>query len=96
MAVPPHRFTPLKDQWLKIYTPIVENMKLQIRMNLKTKRVELRVGGATQLPTPIESADDGGLPPWRFTLVGADVRVYRRSGRSAEGHRLCPRLYDGL
>ena len=34
--------TPLKKDWLKIYTPLVEQMKLQVRMNLKAKGVELR------------------------------------------------------
>ena len=41
--MPPHRFTPLKEQWLKIYTPLVEQLKLQVRMNLKSRRVEIRV-----------------------------------------------------
>jgi len=48
VLVPPHRFTPLKENWLKIYTPVVEHMKLQIRMNLKSKRVELRTSQVTQ------------------------------------------------
>jgi len=43
-----------------------------------------------------EDADDGGLPPWRTANFGADVRVYRRSGRAAEGGRLCARVHDGL
>jgi RNA-binding protein PNO1 len=34
--------TPLKKDWLKIYTPLVEHMKLQVRMNLRSKAVELR------------------------------------------------------
>ncbi|EKX37453.1 hypothetical protein GUITHDRAFT_158597 [Guillardia theta CCMP2712] len=42
VAVPSHRFTPLKEKWMEIYDPIVKHMKLQVRMNLKTKSVELR------------------------------------------------------
>lgn len=42
VPVPPHRMTPLKNTWSKIYPPLVENLKLQVRMNLKTKTVELR------------------------------------------------------
>lgn len=33
--VPPHRYTPLKKHWMEIYTPIVEHMKIDVRMNLK-------------------------------------------------------------
>lgn len=53
--MPPHRMTPLKNSWEKIVTTIVvshifdearvfdkENMKLQIRMNVKKKNVEIR------------------------------------------------------
>ena len=43
VPVSPHRFTPLKENWMKIYTPIVEHLKLQIRLNLKTKNVEIKV-----------------------------------------------------
>ena len=45
VPVPPHRFSPLKEHWMKIFTPIVEHLKLQIRLNLKKRHVELRVGG---------------------------------------------------
>ena len=43
VGIPPHRLTPLKKDWLKIYTPLVEHMKCQVRMNLKSKCVEIRV-----------------------------------------------------
>ncbi|KAL3621756.1 hypothetical protein CASFOL_034416 [Castilleja foliolosa] len=42
VPVPPHRYTPLKKAWLEIYTPIYEEMKINIRMNLKARRVELK------------------------------------------------------
>ncbi|MGH0146136.1 UNVERIFIED_CONTAM: hypothetical protein FKN15_056757 [Acipenser sinensis] len=42
IAVPSHRYTPLKENWLKIYTPIVEHLQLQIRFNLKTRNVEIK------------------------------------------------------
>lgn len=42
VIIPPNRMTPLKTQWTKIYTPLVEQMKLQVRMNIKVKAVELR------------------------------------------------------
>ena len=43
MSVPSHRYTPLKDNWANIYTPVVEKLKLQIRFNLKTRNVEIKV-----------------------------------------------------
>uniref|UniRef100_A0A3B4A2N2 PNO1 second type I KH domain-containing protein n=1 Tax=Periophthalmus magnuspinnatus TaxID=409849 RepID=A0A3B4A2N2_9GOBI len=43
IAVPAHRYTPLKENWLKIFTPIVENLQLQVRFNLKTRNVEIKV-----------------------------------------------------
>jgi len=42
IPVPSNRYTPLKENWLKIYTPIVEHLKLQVRFNLKTRNVELQ------------------------------------------------------
>ncbi|KAL8706443.1 MAG: hypothetical protein Q9201_000498 [Fulgogasparrea decipioides] len=42
VLVPPHRMTPLKAFWPKIYPPLVEHLKLQVRMNVKGKAVELR------------------------------------------------------
>ncbi|KAK1009753.1 pre-rRNA-processing protein pno1 [Friedmanniomyces endolithicus] len=42
IRIPPHRLTPLKTLWPKIYPPLVEHLHLQIRMNLPKKTVELR------------------------------------------------------
>ena len=49
VLVPPHRYTPLKNNWEAIYGPLVEQMGLQVRMNLKRRTVELRV--SSPLPT---------------------------------------------
>jgi len=43
IPVPSHRFTPLKENWMKVFTPIVEHLGLQIRFNLKTRNVELKI-----------------------------------------------------
>jgi RNA-binding protein PNO1 len=43
LLVPAHRYTPLRDQWMEIYTPIVEQMMLQIRFNPKRRSVEIKV-----------------------------------------------------
>lgn len=42
VPVPPHRLTPLKAQWTNLIQPLVEHMKLQVRMNTKRKSVEIR------------------------------------------------------
>jgi rRNA processing protein Krr1/Pno1 len=39
--------TPLKATWPKIYPPLVEHLKLQVRMNVKSKAVELRTSKHT-------------------------------------------------
>jgi len=43
IPIPPHRYTPLKMNWLKLVEPIVEHLHLQIRHNLKSKCVEIKV-----------------------------------------------------
>ena len=43
IPVPSHRYTPLRSQWMELYTPIVEHMKLQIRFNTRKRCIELRV-----------------------------------------------------
>lgn len=42
IPIPPHRLTPLKKDWLKIYTPLINQMNLHVRMNVKSKAVELK------------------------------------------------------
>lgn len=47
VLIPPHRFTPLKTSWPQIVPPLVEHLKLQVRMNLKNRAVELRTSKHT-------------------------------------------------
>ncbi|XP_038163368.1 RNA-binding protein PNO1 [Cyprinodon tularosa] len=58
IAVPAHRYTPLKDNWLKIFTPIVENLQLQVRFNLKTRNVEIKTCKETQDISALTKAAD--------------------------------------
>lgn len=44
IPIPPHRMTPLKREWVNLYTPLVEMLGLQVRMNVKRRAVELKVG----------------------------------------------------
>lgn len=43
IAIPPHRMTPLKKDWVNIFTPLTEMAGLQVRMNIAKKAVEIRV-----------------------------------------------------
>jgi len=58
ISVPNHRYTPLKENWMKIYTPIVENLELQVRFNLKTRNVEIRGTDKTSDPGFLQKAED--------------------------------------
>lgn len=48
VPVPPNRLSPLKSRWMEIYEPIVKYLKLQIRMNIRNKTVELKTSKATE------------------------------------------------
>ncbi|KAL7384134.1 hypothetical protein ABVT39_025018 [Epinephelus coioides] len=58
IPVPAHRYTPLKENWLKIFTPIVENLQLQVRFNLKTRNVEIKTCKETEDIASLTKATD--------------------------------------
>lgn len=59
VLIPPHRIAPLKSSWSKIYPPLVEHLKLQIRMNVKSRVVELRTSQKyTKEPGALQKAED--------------------------------------
>jgi len=58
VRVPPHRMTPLKNNWTKIYPPLVEHLKLQVRMNIAKKAVELRTSPHTTDTGAIQKGAD--------------------------------------
>ncbi|KAI9168196.1 pre-rRNA-processing protein pno1 [Blastocladiella emersonii ATCC 22665] len=58
VLVPPHRLTPLKKEWLAIYTPLVEHMGLQVRFNIKSKCVELRSCAETKETSSLQKGSD--------------------------------------
>ncbi|EON66781.1 pre-rRNA-processing protein PNO1 [Coniosporium apollinis CBS 100218] len=58
VPVPPHRMTPLKAAWPKIYPPLVEHLKLQCRMNVKSKAVELRTSHFTTDSEALQKGED--------------------------------------
>lgn len=58
VPVPAHRYSPLKENWLKIFTPVVEHLHLQIRFNLKSRCVEIRTCKETEEISALQKAAD--------------------------------------
>ncbi|PVV04397.1 hypothetical protein BB560_001107 [Smittium megazygosporum] len=58
VRIPPNRMTPLKSNWMKIYSPIVEHLNLQIRMLPRQRIVELKTCIETEDTSSIQRAAD--------------------------------------
>lgn len=58
VPIPPHRMTPLKSAWPKIYPPLVEHLKLQVRMNIKSRAVEMRTSKYTTDSGALQKGED--------------------------------------
>lgn len=58
VPIPPHRLTPLKAAWPKIYPPLVEHLHLQVRMNTKSRCVELRTSRYTTATDALQKGED--------------------------------------
>ncbi|KAL0229105.1 hypothetical protein GEMRC1_013725 [Eukaryota sp. GEM-RC1] len=58
VLIPNHRYTPLKNQWMEIYTPLVEQLKLQVRMNIKKRCVDIRTCELTVDPLALQKGED--------------------------------------
>ncbi|XP_027721150.1 RNA-binding protein PNO1 [Vombatus ursinus] len=58
IPVPANRYTPLKENWMKIFTPVVEHLGLQIRFNLKSRNVEIRTCKETKDVSALTKAVD--------------------------------------
>ncbi|KAF2645982.1 Pre-rRNA-processing protein PNO1 [Massarina eburnea CBS 473.64] len=58
VPVPPHRISPLKATWPKIYPPLVEHLKLQVRYNTSKQSVELRTGRSTTDTGALQKGED--------------------------------------
>jgi len=58
VPVPQHRMTPLKNAWMTLYQPVTEQLKLDMRMNLKTKKVEIKTTKDTTDNAMLQKAAD--------------------------------------
>lgn len=51
IPVPSARMTPLKTAWVELIKPLVEVLKIQVRMNPRKRCVEMRAGPNTEEPS---------------------------------------------
>ena len=58
ILVPPHRMTPLKNAWPQIYPPLVQHLKLQVRMQPHRKTIEMRVSKLTEDSGALQKGED--------------------------------------
>ena len=56
--VPSHRLSPLKEHWMALYTPVTKQMKIDMRMNLKLKKVELKTTDQTEDESALQKSAD--------------------------------------
>ena len=56
--VPQNRLTSLRNDWLDIYTPIVQHLKLDVRFNMRKRAVELRTNAHTEDVEMLQRAVD--------------------------------------
>ena len=56
--VPTNRLKSLKENWPKIVKAIVDHMKLEIRMNIKQKCIELRTSEKTNNTASMQKTED--------------------------------------
>lgn len=71
VPIPAHRMSPLKREWPNLYTPMVEMLGLQVRMNVKRRAVEMRVRTA--------QAEGNELMMGRRRSIRLIRGVYRRA-----------------
>merc|ERR1719454_353324 len=70
IAVPAHRMTPLKSCWVELIEPLVQNLKLQVRMNTKRRCVEIR----SSEHTPDISYLQKGAEFVKAFMLGFDIK----------------------
>eukprot|EP01091_Cochliopodium_minus_P012936 TRINITY_DN4041_c0_g1_i1.p1 TRINITY_DN4041_c0_g1~~TRINITY_DN4041_c0_g1_i1.p1 ORF type:complete len:119 (+),score=40.32 TRINITY_DN4041_c0_g1_i1:41-397(+) len=58
IPVPTHRLGPLKSEWTKMVTPLIEHCKLQVRFNIQTKKVELKTSQYTKEVGSLQKGED--------------------------------------
>lgn len=55
---PAHRYTPLRECWEQLLTPLVEYLKLQVRFNTRTRSVEIKTSKHTPETSSLQKGAD--------------------------------------
>mmetsp|Transcript_8574 Transcript_8574/g.19239 ORF Transcript_8574/g.19239 Transcript_8574/m.19239 type:complete len:260 (+) Transcript_8574:93-872(+) len=55
---PAHRYTPLRENWEQLLTPLVEYLKLQVRFNTRTRSVEIKTSRHTLDTSSLQKGAD--------------------------------------
>lgn len=58
ITVPANRMKPLKENWTTIVKALVEHMKIQVKMNVKMRCVELRTYETTEDVSAIQKSEE--------------------------------------
>jgi len=58
IRVPSNRYTPLRENWDALVAPIVDNLKLLIRMNTKQRAIEIKNSPFTTDPGALQKGQD--------------------------------------
>ncbi|KAH8929338.1 hypothetical protein BT69DRAFT_1211565 [Atractiella rhizophila] len=58
LSIPPHRMTPLKKEWEKLYTPLVKECGLKVRVNPSKRTVEIKTSKHTPASSTLQKAID--------------------------------------
>ena len=98
IPVPAHRYTPLKNHWDEIMTPLIEHLHLLIRFNPRKRAVELKVclsirstlrWRCRRAHRPFSQSPLSHrtlmLTATRLALLSTDERAYHRANCSAKG-----------
>ncbi|KAL9188467.1 hypothetical protein ACHAXT_006845 [Thalassiosira profunda] len=55
---PAHRYTPLRENWEQLLTPLVDYLKLQVRFNTRTRSVEMKTSKHTPDASALQKGAD--------------------------------------
>lgn len=81
IPIPPHRMTPIKKDWVNIFSPLTEILGLQVRMNVHRRCVELRV-------CPLISFHDSLLFPNQTSKHTKEIGVLQKGADFVKAYAL--------